>query len=115
MIWPPVPRLAVLALGILMSSTPLRLAAQDACYCLEHVATGQLYRGCSLFKGPSDAFATAIDCRSSDVGGEGEAVKDFAVTSTWRKITEGEDRCGVCRPEARSTIDVPRGDEDEDQ
>ena len=104
-------RLAILALGFLLfsASIPLKLAAQDDCYCIEHVATGQLYRGCSLFQGPNDVFATAIDCRSGGIGEEAGLAMEIVVNLDWRAIPEGEDKCGVCRPDSRQTKTVPRG------
>jgi hypothetical protein len=77
-----------------------------ACFCVRH-ETGQFRRGCTAFKGPQDFFPTAL-CKDPETGKSSEGLIDNA----WEVVKDGAPGCEVCRPKARRTIDVPRGDGD---
>jgi hypothetical protein len=103
-------QMAFVAVGILLTGgiVPSPLLAQDldptACFCVRH-ESGQFRRGCTAFKGPQDFFATAI-CKDPETGKSSEGLID----KRWEVIKDGAPGCEVCRPKARRTIDVPRGD-----
>jgi hypothetical protein len=89
---------------------PTPLLAQDldpnACFCVRH-ETGQFRRGCTAFKGPQDFFPTAI-CEDPETGQSSEGLIDKG----WEVVQDGAPGCEVCRPQARRTMEVPRGNGD---
>lgn len=82
----------------------------DACFCLRHTS-GQLQRGCHAEKFPGQFFPTAL-CRDPE---NPEATSETLITNAWTVVPGGEEGCEVCRPDARDTEDLPRGDEEEAQ
>jgi hypothetical protein len=88
-----------LLLALFMATTTIANAQE--CFCLSH-PDGAILRGC-------EAKGATFLCTDP------ETLKKSVqkVSSDWKRIEAGTDRCIVCRPAARGTAgEVPRGDED---
>jgi hypothetical protein len=73
----------------------------DECFCLSH-ADGGILRGC-------EAKGTTFLCTDP------ETLKKSVqkITSDWKRIEAGTDRCVACRPTPRgAAVEVPRGDDE---
>ena len=77
-------------------------AHADECFCLSR-ASGAILRGCESYKAPNDAYPTA-DCTDPETGKKSQQT----MYSEWKRIEAGADRCGVCKPPPRTTMEVPR-------
>jgi hypothetical protein len=89
----------ILLLALLTTITTT--ARSDECFCLSN-ADGAILRGC-------EAKGATFLCTDP------ETLKKSVqkITSDWRRIEAGADRCVVCRPAPRGTAgELPRGDED---
>ena len=101
----------VSALSIILLDIMLlqQTAAMPPCICLEHLNTGQIYRGCKIRKGKDAGNEIALGCHV-----DGGSVGVVVIDESWRAISAGKDRCGRCE-EVRSTEIPIRGDEESDQ
>ena len=89
----------MLLLGLLATAASTRA---DECFCLSH-GSGAILRGCESYKAPNDAYPTA-DCTDPETGRKSLQT----MYSEWKRIEAGADRCGVCKPPPRTTMEVPR-------
>ena len=107
------PRAVITGAGLLFIgvTAPDHLIAQEidpnVCFCLRH-ETGQFRRGCTAFKGPQDFYTTAI-CTDPETAKSTEGL----ITKAWEMVKDGGPGCEVCRPQLRSTNNLPRGEGDE--
>ena len=98
-------------LTLLLAATP-RLALAEAgppkgCFCLRHVKTDQVLRGCTGFKPPGSFFGHA---RCAIGKGEESTV---LLTETWTILAEGAPGCDPCQVGDRPTREVPRQEDGE--
>lgn len=97
-----------LVLAALLTTTPLEAIAQvappDGCFCLRHVASGQILQGCSGYKPPGGFFSRAL-CRNA--GGE---TADVLMDDTWVVVPDGKPDCDPCQPEKREPFEGLRRD-----
>ena len=92
---------AAISLFILMAAIPTTVDA-DECFCLTHVGSGAILRGC-------EAKGAVFLCTDP------ETLKKSvqSITSDWKRIEVGTDRCVICLPAPRGTAaEIPRGDEE---
>ena len=98
--------LVLSALTLLLAAMPHPAAAEaglpQGCFCLRHVATDQVLRGCTGFKPPGSYFGHA---RCAIGKGEESTV---LLTETWTILTEGAPGCDPCQVGDRPTREVPR-------
>jgi hypothetical protein len=101
--------LAIALASLLVSSGAFgQSAPPKGCFCLKHVATDQFLRGCSGFK-PSGSFYGRAFCTDSETGAD----SDVLMTEAWMVVAEGMERCAPCELQSRTTREVPRKPEDE--
>lgn len=97
-----------LVLATLLAASPLEAFPQsappDGCFCLRHVASGQILQGCSGYKPPGGFFSRAL-CRNS----EGESA-DILMDDAWVVVPNGEPDCDPCQAEKRGSFDGLRQD-----
>jgi hypothetical protein len=76
-------------------------AHAEECFCLSHADSGSILRGC-------EAKGAVFLCTDP------ETLKKSVqkITSDWKRIEAGTDRCVVCAPAPRGAVQVPRGEED---
>ena len=101
----------LLLAGLLAAWSP-GIAAQPALpegpFCLRHVATDQMVRDCLAFQPPGTLDAAAL-CRNE----AGERI-ELTVTEAWSAVGAGAPDCPARAPGRRSTEEVPRSDEGEE-
>jgi hypothetical protein len=101
-----------LAIAVASLLVPYGVVGQSAppegCFCLKHVATDQLLRGCSGFKPKGSIYGRAF-CTDSETGAD----NDVLMTEAWTVVVEGMQGCAPCAPTSRTTPEVPRKPTDE--
>lgn len=97
----------LLVLTAMLALLPKTVAAvedrPEECFCLQHIATGQVWRGCSGYTPPDHPHAYARCFNSND---EDNIIE---ITETWDRVSAGETACEPCLPPPRIIDEVPLG------
>lgn len=100
---------AILVLAALLAAMPLEAFAQAAppegCFCLRHVASGQVLRGCSGYKPPGGHFSRAL-CKNE----KGQNTDVLVTDDKWLVVPDGEPACSPCQPKKREFFEGLRQD-----
>lgn len=100
--------------GLAVAQQELPNEPPEGCFCLAD-ADGQIQRGCRGQRASGQFYWRGI-CKYVD--GDGNTVtarQGTLITEAWTVIPDGDEGCTPCEPQGRSTEDVIRGDDDEDE